>query len=263
MKKHLFIYILFTALCFTSCGLQKQKEKSPSVSPTTLSAEAVAVETEEPTATPAPTAPSKTAKKTVKEAFGAWLNEEYIMAMREGCFSEEYADVRYDDVSEWKDKQGNYQFPKGYVHTFAPNGTDPYAFAPQQMPQALLEEISTEELYQLILNVPTDDDMGWHNTYERYLQMLSAYYSVYNFIENFMEREDAAQVVHQQYQKYTKKEIKRYSKRYRGYEDYSVEEWVDEGKFQLTEGLEWFFLYQEGKKVPDYQVLGYDLMETW
>lgn len=263
MRKNILLCILCSVMVMTSCGLQEQKEQSSAASPTAQSTEAVPVETEEPALTPAPTAPSKTAKKTVKEAFGVMLDEDYIAELRNQCFSAEYENVRYDDVSEWKDKQGNYQYPKGYMHTLAHSGIDPNTFAPQQMPQELLDEISTEELYQLILNVPTKDDTGWHNTHETYLPMLSAYYSVYNFIENLMERKDAAKVVHQHYQKYTKKEIKRYSKRYRGFEDYSISEWEKEGKFQLTEGLEWFFLYKEGKKVPDYQVLGYDLMETW
>ncbi len=262
MKKNILLCIACMVMLLTSCGLREQKEQSADASPTAPSVKTVAVEKEGPTATSAPTAPSKTAKKTVKEAFGAWLDEDYITQWRKECFSEVYDDVRYDDISEWKGKQGNYQYPKGYSMEHRDN----VSMASQQMPQGLLDEISTEELYQLIMNTPPEDGIGstgWNSFHETYLQMLAVYYTQYNFIENLMEREDAAQVVHKYYQQYTKKDIEKYSKQNRVSNADSYSEMRKEGNFQLTEGLEWFFLYKEGKKVPDYQVLGYDLMKTW
>ncbi len=82
------------------------------------------------------------------------------------------------------------------------------------------------------------------------------------FMANLMNREDAAEVVHLYCQKYTKKEVKKYSKCY-SHGQRSKSEQEKEGRFQLTEGLEWFFSYKEGKEVPDDQVLGYELMENW
>ncbi len=248
MKRNILTCIFLTTLLFTSCGLQNQKEQAVVASP----ASQLDVTTS-PVDAVMPTPPSKTAKKTVKEALGVLMDENVRIEKQRAYFSGEYDDVRFDDISEWKDEQGNYQYPKGYTN----EGHDDASLASQQMPQDLLDEISTEELYQLILSLPGD----WgHYYYDTYLGMLGAYYMRYNFIENLMEREDAAGVVHQYYQKYTKKEIKKYSKRYNNNNGDSVSERQKEGRFQLTEGLEWFFLYKEGKKVPNYTKLGYHIV---
>lgn len=207
--------------------------------------------------TPVPTAPARTAEKTVKEAFGAWLVSDKIIEWREKEYaSREYEEIRYDDLSEWKKKQGGYTYPKAYEICFAPGIGDSF-FAAQQMPQALLDEISTEELLQLILNAPG----GWDNTYDSYLQMLSYYYGYYGFLRDLMDRKDAAEVVHQQYQKYTKKERQKYSKQNHSWQPKNQAQMRERGKFQLTEGLEWFFRYQQGKKVPDEWIFGYEWLE--
>lgn len=256
MKKSLLV-ILFTCLFLTSCGLEQQEQQGKDLASDapTASADAQTIETVA-SETPSPTPPSRTAKKTVKESFGIWIDEERIESYQKAYFSDEYADIRYDDLSEWKDAEGNYHCPEGYEISYAPAADSELTFAPQQMPQALLDEISTEDLYRLIMDAP-----GYWS-YERsdtYLHLLAGYYTYYNFLQNFMERSDAAEVVHQYYQSYSKKEIKKYSKRY--YYVWDTSEYKDMAEFQITEGLEWFFLYKEGKEVPDDYSFGFEVFD--
>lgn len=249
MKKKIITVFLFTALVITACGLQKQENAETTPSPAA-----------EPTQTAAaiPTPLSKTAKKTTKEAFGPLLNEDWWVELQNECFSKEYDSVRHDDISEWKDKKGNYTYPKDYEIDTMVGSEKPSALASQQMPQELLDEISTEDLYRLIIKAPTDY-YGWYAPwYDTYLSILVRFYTHYNFIEELMEREDAPEVVHRYYTKYSEKEVEKYSLRSRSQVNYKKR-----GRFQLTEGLEWFFLYREGKEVPDYQVLGHDLVKAW
>ncbi len=259
MKKIL-IYCCLLTICLTSCGKRSVEKQSVEVSTSPI----VSMQPSESTMLPMVTALPRAARKTVKEAFAGLWEEELIKDQQKKYFSKEYDEVRHDDLSEWKDEQGNYKCPKGYeiVGTI---GGDLRMEAAQQMPPALLEEINTEELYQLMMSSPGFASVSH---YDSYLLMLNYYYNTCNFLQVLMQREDCGDVVRHNYQRYTKKEKKRYSKRFFAEivsEDMSEKEVRAEmeqaGKFQLTEGLEWFCRYREGKEVPDEKVFGFPLIE--
>lgn len=209
------------------------------------------------TATPVITALPRKAKKTVKEAFGLAWEEELILEKRRLYFSSEYDKVRHDDLSEWKDKNGNYHYPEGYEMSIQPSDEK---MAAQQMPQKLLEEISTKELYDLIMSLPEFSQTWVRDNYIYYLLDL---YVEYNFIENLMQRDDCATVVHEHYKKYSAKEKKKYSKcEYVDAEPLEDSEKWEAGKFRLTEALDWFCRYREGEKVPNEDVFGLGLLDN-
>lgn len=251
--KRLISYILLIALCMTGCGSKEstQMQETQESAPNTAS-----VATEEPTDTPIP----KTAKKTIEECFRGLLFESPEIYQKK-LLNPEYDSVRYDNLSDWINKKGQYQPPKGYKICWDMREDSNQDMASQQMPEQLLDEISTEELYCLIMDLP-----GTWFTFasSTYLDMLSRYYISYNFMTNFIQRDDSAKIVHQYYQKYSKKEkskytLNRYDENYRkGYQDTEMELKRQE-RFQITEGLEWFFMYKEGKKVPEESVLGLGL----
>lgn len=257
MRRYYIICFLFV-LCLTSCGKNVERQRGElSISPNDSK------QPSETTTMSVATAMPRTAKKTVKEAFAGLWQEELIQDQQDLYFSKEYDEVRHDTLSEWKDEQGQYKCPEDYkiVGTIG----DPWIEAAQQMPPKLLHEIGTEELYQLMMESP---GFSSASHYDSYLLMLSYYYNSCNFLQNFMQREDCADVVHCFYNKYTKKEKKRYSKCF--FEGTKSEDMSEEkvhaeiekaGKFQLTEGLEWFCKYRKGKEIPDEKVFGLPLIE--
>lgn len=201
---------LFVALCLVSCGRAEQPEISGTPE-ATLTAEPTM--TSEPEVTPQPTPIPKTAKKTLEECFRGWLGNETPEEFQAKYYRKEFDRVRYDNLADWKDAKGNYHAPKGYSINLGPTTIFLKEMASQQMPTKLLEEISTEELFQLIMSLPVDEKKpGWSTSImDSYLQLLSIYYVDYNFMTNFMRRKDAPEVVHRYYQRYTKKERKEYS----------------------------------------------------
>ncbi len=252
MKKSI-LCLLILMFCLSSCG-QKESEKKvePSVSPVPL-----AQLSAESTATPTPTQIPGTAHKTVEEALQGLIYET-PEEVQSKYFTAEFNDVRHDDITEWKDAKGNYHAPKGYKIACLSSAWFTEQMASQQMPQELLDEISTEELYQLIMNLPVET---WSvSTTNSYLQMTAKYYVYYNFMTDFIQREDSAEVVHRYYQKYSKKEKLKYTgntfmeNRGKGLKD-TQEDLQKQERFQVTEGLEWFFRYKEGKSIPEEEEL--------
>lgn len=245
---------LFVALCLVSCDGVEQPEISEMPEVTVTAEPAMTLE---PEVTPIPTPIPKTAKKTLEECFRGWLGDETPEEFQAKYYRKEFDGVRYDNLADWKDAKGNYHAPKGFKINFILNKDFTEVMASQQMPSELLERISTQELYQLIMSLPVDERYpGWNTTFDSYLQVLSGYYIGYNFMTDFMQRKDAPKVVHQYYQGYTKKERKKYSYMNRSSFDGTASEWTKADRFRITEGLEWLFLYKEGKKVPDERVLG-------
>ncbi len=252
------IIVLFCiAICLVSCG-KKQVEKKSEVSSPSPS-----VSAEFPDPTPVITALPRTAKKTVQEAFASLWEEDKVAEKQKLYFSKEYDSARFDDVAAWKDAKGNYICPEGY-EVVGTMGISPEEAA-QQMPPELLKELDTEELYQLMMKAP-----GYYSAshYDSYLLMLMFYYRSCNFLQDFMQREDSAEVVHKYYQHYSKKERKKFSKEYslsnppEGESEEEVGKIMEKrGKFQMTEGLEWFFLYADGKEVPDETLFGLHVIE--
>lgn len=189
----------------------------------------------------------------IREAFGPLIPEGQVQ--HEKYVADEFAEDRYDDLSEWKDKDGNWCYPKGYKIRCI--GGDDSALASQQFPEELLNQMTTEELYEFIMKAPG----SWsHYVYDTYMQALSTYYVFFNFMANLMEREDCAQVALEHYEKYTEDDIQKYSKMHLAmYED--EEKQAEQGRFQLAEGLAWFFLYLDDKSVPDDTILGITLTQ--
>lgn len=253
IRKSVMAGILFMALCLVSCGRAEHPEISEKAEVT-----AEPAMTLEPEVTPQPTPIPKTAKKTLEECFRGWLDDETPEEVQAKYYRKEFDGVRYDNLTDWKDAKGNYHVPKGYNVNFILHRDFTEVMASQQMLPELLEEISTQELFQLIMSLPVDEKYsGWSTfTKDSYLQLLSGYYIGYNFMTDFMRRKDAPEVVHGYYQGYTKKERKKYSYMNRSSFDGTASEWTKADRFRITEGLEWLFLYKEGKKVPDERVLG-------
>ncbi len=169
-------------------------------------------------------------------------------------FTKKYDKVRRDDISDWKDSDGNWCYPKGYEIQWKPS--DDELMASQQFPQELLEDMSTGELYQFIRKA---HGFWAQSAFDNYAQMLSHYYCRYNFIAELMRREDCAEVIHTYYEKTSEDDKKQYSKMAsRQFSDGKKLE--KQEQFQLLEGLEWFFQYKEGKSVPDDLTFGMQLI---
>ncbi len=165
-------------------------------------------------------------------------------------FTKEFTESRNDEISDWKDEEGNWCYPAGYKITWVPS--DDEKMAAQQFPEELLADMETDELYQFIMEA---HGQWFQSAFETYASSLSCYCSYYNFIAELMRREDCAEVVHKYYSQFTNDDLKRYSKMNRiSYSDASETE--KQELFQLTEGMEWFFLYKDGKSVPDEGVFG-------
>ncbi len=252
--------LLIIVFCLLSCGRAQQPENLETPEPTVIAEPTM---TPEPEITPEPTPIPKTAKKTLEECFRGWLDDKTPEEIQAEYYKKELDQVRYDNLADWKDAKGNYHAPKGYLINFDFSMHGVEIMASQQMPPKLLKEINTEELYQLIMDLPVDERYpGWDTAImDSYLQLLSRYYIAYNFMTDFMRRKDAPKVVHHYYQKYSKKERKKYSLdiNYDYFPDDAPdreEEWTKAERFRITEGLEWLFLYKEGKKVPDERLLG-------
>lgn len=196
-------------------------------------------------------------EKAIEKNFGKFYSKDDSISDYETYFIHRYKKYRIEDNKLWKDKKGNWCYPKKYKFSFVPS--NPALMAAQQFPPELLEDMDTEELLSFILSGEKNVTWGWC-AYDNYLMGLSLYYSSYNYIHELMNREDCAAVVHQKYNKYTDDEVRKYSK------SYSAEHFGEESQktinFRLIEGLEWFFMALEGKKVPDEYTYGLELERT-
>lgn len=56
--------------------------------------------------------------------------------------------MRKDNISDWKDSDGNWCYPKDYEIQWIPS--DDEVMAAQQFPQEMLDAMSTDELYRFI-----------------------------------------------------------------------------------------------------------------
>lgn len=106
--------------------------------------------------------------------------------------------------------------------------------ASQQLPEELLKDMSTSELFDFILNAPGDMSI---TVYDDYMVALSTYRSFYNFIDNLMGRNDIAEVVHKHYQTYPEGDVLLLSKENR----HNADDIKKQEQFQLTEALELFY----------------------
>lgn len=169
-------------------------------------------------------------------------------------FTEQYDKVRKDNISDWKDSDGNWCYPKDYEIQWIPS--DDEVMASQQFPQEMLDAMSTDELYRFIRKAPG----SWSQlAFDSYAQAISYYYCRYNFIAELMKREDCAEVIHTYYEKTPADDVKQYSKT-NSVQSTDRKKLAKREQFQLLEGLEWFFLYKDGKAVPDEEAFGMSLI---
>lgn len=169
-------------------------------------------------------------------------------------FTEQYDKVRKDNISDWKDSDGNWCYPKDYEIQWIPS--DDEVMAAQQFPQEMLDAMSTDELYRFIRKAPG----SWSQlAFDSYAQAISYYYCRYNFIAELMRREDCAEVIHTYYEKTPADDVKQYSKT-NSVQSTDRKKFAKREQFQLLEGLEWFFLYKDGKAVPDEEAFGMSLI---
>lgn len=188
--------------------------------------------------------------KDIADIFGENLIPKEQKNYYKKYFTKEFAESRNDNISDWKDKEGNWCYPAGYKITWIPS--DDEKMAAQQFPEELLADMSTDELFQFIMKAHGQ----WAQlAFDTYAHALSSYYSYYNFVAELMNRGDCAAIVHKYYAQATDNDVKRYSKVSRAsYSDTNDTE--KQELFQLMEGMEWFFLYKDGKSVPDESVFG-------
>lgn len=154
---------------------------------------------------------------------------------------DEYADDFISDITKWK-KDGEYCYPAGYEVACVPG--DEHRMAAQQFPPQLIEEMDTESLLDFIMQDRGDISIL---AYDRYSYAFQIYRDNYNFIDAFLEREDAESVVKHYYQRYSDQEIQTYSKTSRQ----STSDIDSQSDFQLIEGMLWYFMDQRGEEVPD------------
>ncbi|MCM1236115.1 MAG: hypothetical protein NC489_39025, partial [Ruminococcus flavefaciens] len=233
------------------CGQKGEEEKKAE-----LSARPIQQAASETDTIPEPTQASSAEKKTLEEVLESIFYGNTPEEIQKRYDTPELEKVRYNDINEWKDAEGNYHAPKGYKIDYSNPNWFAEEMAAQQMPQELLEEISTEELYQLIMSLPMEG-LGWEFIiYDTYLQRAANLYLAYNFMTDFMRREDSPQVVHQYYQKYSEEDRLDYTgniyvKTRKIIEPTDKEEFQKQQQFQLTEVLEWVFRYQEEDAIPE------------
>lgn len=190
----------------------------------------------------------------IANIFGQKLIPEEQKEYYKKYFTKQFDGIRKDNLSDWKDESGNWCYPADYQITWIPS--DDEKMAAQQFPKELLEDMSTEELFQFIRKA---HGFWAQSAFENYAIALSGYYSHYNFIAELMQRDDCAEVVHKYYAKATDDDVKQYSKvAHMSYSDKGKTE--KQELFQLMEGMEWFFLYKNGESVPDDRVFGTDLL---
>lgn len=192
----------------------------------------------------------------ITDIFGETLLPEEQKEYYKKYFTKQFDGIRKDNLSDWKDEDGNWCYPADYKITWIPS--DDEQMAAQQFPGELLEDMSTEELFQFIQEA---HGFWAQSAFDSYVVALSGYYSHYNFIAELMQRDDCAEVVHKYYEKAAEDDVKLYSKRSR--RSYSNEDKVEKQElFQLLEGMEWFFLYKNGESVPDDLVFGTGLLSS-
>ena len=234
--------LLSTAMLLCSCGGNRQEAGSSGMKQSTKTESAGVAEGQ--------------SKDEVADVLGKTLIPDEERDYYQNYFAKKYDKVRRDNLSDWKDSEGNWCYPKGYEIQWKPS--DDEVMAAQQFPQELLKDISTEELYNLIQKAHG----SWsQSAFDSYAQALSYYYCRYDFIAELMRRKDCAEVIHKCYENTSADDKKLYSKTAgRQFSDQKTLE--KQEQFQLLEGLEWFFLFKEGKSVPDDLTFGQQLIST-
>lgn len=173
------------------------------------------------------------------------MNKTYRRHNYEKFFTQDkYKEFINTNVSKWKDAKGEYCYPTDYESVYM---LKPDILASQQFPEALLSEITTEELLDLI-----GKKAPILSSYDHVLDGLTGFRSDYNFVDELMSRKDCQKVVEKYYKSYTKKQREQYSRL--SWEKYSNESGYDvEGsqRFQFVEALGWYFMKQDGKQLPD------------
>ncbi len=168
----------------------------------------------------------------------------------EKYFQGENKQYIHDDLSEWRDKQGDLCYPKDFPEGFYPNSDD--KMAASQLPEELFKELDTEQLYLFLLEYPP----LWSviKSYDHTLEELTMLRQYVNAFDELMSREDCEEVVEKYYKKYPEKYRQRNTGTGEGTDAVQHKEKSKDLKqvqFQFTEGLRWYFMKQHGKELPD------------
>ena len=109
----------------------------------------------------------------------------------------------------WYDADGKVQYPAEYKKNAGFVPSDSARMAAQQIPNEVLQGMSTIDLLELIMNYPGSYSIIAYDTYDAAMEMYRDYY---NFIDMFCNRKDAKEAIDEKYDSYTEEEIKKYSK---------------------------------------------------
>lgn len=243
MKTKLIILVL-TAICLSGCGNSSDKKNIVQRDKAVNTSESMRnnVAGAEPESA-YPNKPTKDDKLLDGMSEGYYRPKNY-----EKFFTEKkYQEYLHTDLNQWVMGNGNYDYPKDYEILYIPS--QDLELAKQQFPKELLEKLSTKELLDLIMKYR---EPLLITAYDHVLDALSEYRSDYNFIDEIMTRADAKTVVKDYYSQYSQEEVKKYSRlQEKGVNADSQEEMLEADKFQLIEGLHWYFMKQDGQKLPD------------
>lgn len=102
----------------------------------------------------------------------------------------EYPEEVITDLSKWRQSDGSYDFPQEAYEAFAQYGVG--AVTSLQLPEELLAEISTEDLYLLMCNNPL---LFIYNAYDQSYVMWDYFSDQFNGVYELACREDADGIV--------------------------------------------------------------------
>lgn len=109
----------------------------------------------------------------------------------------------------WYDADGKVQYPAEYKKNAGFVPSDSARMAAQQIPNEVLQGMSTIDLLELIMDYPGSYSIIAYDTYDAAMEMYRDYY---NFIDMFCNRKDAKEAIDEKYDSYTEEEIKKNSK---------------------------------------------------
>ncbi len=103
-------------------------------------------------------------------------------------------------AKEWKKVNGKYQYPvTPYDKEWGSYGKKEERYVACQIPQKILDELSTEELLELVLDCPLTVNMYLYDGIKDGVKKMAQYL---NGMDELLGREDCLSVVHQYYAKY-------------------------------------------------------------
>lgn len=170
-------------------------------------------------------------------------------------FSSKYPERICNNLDHWRDEDGTYHYPDHLLKERLDEagnkvypGTTLENKAPYYIPETVLENISTENLYQL-LKEDKDILAAYTTGYDSVKMTYARVREGYNGVDELIQRPDCLSVVKPHYKKYSKKERKMYA-----FLSFPEEWGVSEN--ECTE-----FFYKKGEFLFDQWIVKY--LEKW